>query len=56
MNDICTNQRTDLVRYNNKRICLGKSFPLDILSAVILSQRSYLTMPRAKQLVHQWLY
>jgi len=55
MNDICTNQRTDLVRYNNKRTFLGTNFSLDMLSAIILSQRSYLTMPRAKQLVHQWL-
>jgi len=40
---------------SQKRTCLEKSFPLDMLSAVILSQRSYLTMLWAKQLVHQWL-
>jgi len=54
--NIYTNQRTDLARYKKKkRTCLEKSFPLDMLSAVILSQRSYLTMLRAKQLVHQRL-
>jgi hypothetical protein len=37
-----------------KRTFLEKSFSLDMLSAIILSKRSYLTMLQAKQLVHQW--
>ena len=39
-----------------KRICLEKSFVLHMLSVLILSQRSLVTMPMARQLLYQRLY
>ena len=38
-----------------KRICLEKSFVLHMLSVLILSQRSLVTMPMARQLLYQRL-